>query len=136
MRLIDNRTAFSNARDLLLAGESLTIRVKGQSMLPFFQSGSSVLIRPIQESDFKKGRVVLAETDKGMFVIHRIYRVEGDMITLLGDGNLKGTEQMPRNKVYGAIDCGALHLALALLWQWIRPLRRFPLAILRRVCPK
>lgn len=136
MRLIDNRTAFSNACDLLLAGESLTIRVKGQSMLPFFQSGSSVLIRPIQESDFKKGRVVLAETDNGMFVIHRIYRVEGDMITLLGDGNLKGTEQMPRNKVYGAIDCGALHLALALLWQWIRPLRRFPLAILRRVCPK
>lgn len=135
-RTISNQAAFSNARDLLLEGESVEIAVRGQSMLPFFQSGSKILLRPIREEDFQVGRVVLAESTPGKFVVHRIYRLEGNRVTLLGDGNLVGTETMPREKVYGIVDCGRLHLALAALWRIMRPLRRFPLAILRRICPK
>lgn len=136
MRLIDNRAAFSNARDILKEGESLSIRVKGQSMLPFFQSGSMIVIRPIKEEDFRRGSVVLAETKRGDFVVHRILRVEGDMVTLLGDGNIYGTESMPRRMVYGTVDCSSLHRALALIWMWMRPIRRYPLAILSRICRK
>ena len=70
------------------------------------------------------------------FVVHRILRVEGDLVTLLGDGNLVGTETMPREKVYGVVDCSRLHRALAWCWMKGRRLRRFPLAILRRICRK
>lgn len=135
-RTISNQEAFSNARDLLLEGASVEIAVRGQSMLPFFQSGSKILLRPIREEDFQVGRVVMAESSPGKFVVHRIYRLEGNRVTLLGDGNLVGTETMPRNRVYGIVDCGRLHLALAALWRMMRPIRRFPLAILRRICPK
>ncbi len=135
-RTISNQAAFSNARDLLLEGESVEIAVRGQSMLPFFQSGSKILLRPIREEDFQVGRVVMAESAPGKFVVHRIHRLEGKRVTLLGDGNLVGTETMPREKVYGIVDCGRLHLMLAALWRIMRPIRRFPLAILRRICPK
>jgi hypothetical protein len=57
-------------------------------------------------------------------------------VTLLGDGNIVGTESMTRDKVYGVVDCSALHLLLARLWVALRPVRRFPLAIFRRITQK
>lgn len=136
LRIVDNKTAFSMARDQLLQGEMVKMRVRGQSMLPFFQSGSQILLRPIREEDFRLGQVVMADAGNEHFVVHRIYRLEGNMVTLLGDGNLVGTETMPREKVYGVVDCSRLHRWLGRLWQRIRPLRRYPLAVMRRIFPK
>ena len=135
-RIISNQSAFSQARDLLLEGESVRIAVRGQSMLPFFQSGSTILLRPIRKEDFRVGHVVMAESAPGRFVVHRIHRLEGDRVILLGDGNLYGTETMSREKVYGIVDCGWLHLRLAALWRIMQPFRRYPLAVLKRILPK
>lgn len=129
---VDNSTTFSIVRDILLEGQNVTVAVNGQSMLPFFRSGSTVTLRPISEEDFKKYAVVFADAG-GRFVIHRIIAIDGDMVTLLGDGNIYGTETMPKSKVYGAIDCSATHIFFAKIWLWLRPVRRFPLAIFRRV---
>ena len=131
----NNRVLFSTVRDLLLEGESVRVTVRGQSMLPFFRSGSTILLRPIREEDFRPLTVVLADAGNH-FVVHRILRVEGDRITLLGDGNLVGTETMSRKEVYGVVDCSHLHRALAWCWVKGRRLRRIPLAILRRIFPK
>jgi len=132
---VENVATFSVVRDILLEGQSVTVTVKGQSMLPFFTSGTTVHLRPIKSDDFKRYNVVFADAGNH-FVIHRIIDVKGDMVTLLGDGNIVGTESMPRSKVYGVIDCSALHLFFAKIWLAIRPLRRFPLAIFRRITPK
>lgn len=136
MKTTANRVAFGQVRDLLQEGSPVRIRVCGQSMLPFFRSGSEILLRPVRETDFRPGSVVLGETEQGHFVVHRIYRIEGDRIILLGDGNIAGTETIPRHRIYGTVDCGRLHRLLARLWQRIRPLRRYPLALLRRISPK
>lgn len=132
---MNNREMFSVVRDLLLEGSPVRISVKGQSMLPFFRSGSTVALRPIREEDFRKYNVVLADTGRN-FVIHRIIALDGDMVTLLGDGNIYGTESMTRDKVYGIIDCSRAHILFARIWLWLRPVRRFPLAIIRRVTPR
>lgn len=131
----DNVATFSVVRDILLEGDCVTVAVNGQSMLPFFRSGTTVTIRPIREDDFKKYSVVFADTG-GHFVIHRIISVEESCVTLLGDGNVYGTETMTKDKVYGAIDCSKIHLLFAKLWLWMRPVRRYPLAILRRIFPQ
>ena len=128
----DNLTTFSVVRDILLEGDSVTVAVNGQSMLPFFRSGSTVTLRPIREEDFKRYAVVFADIGNH-FVIHRIIAIEGDKVTLLGDGNVYGTETMTKDKVYGTIDCSAIHLFFAKIWLWMRPLRRYPLAIFRRI---
>lgn len=131
----DNVATFSVVRDILLEGDCVTVAVKGQSMLPFFRSGTTVTIRPIREDDFKKYSVVFADTG-GHFVIHRIISIEESCVTLLGDGNVYGTETMTKDKVYGAIDCSKLHIFFAKIWLWMRPVRRYPLAILRRIFPQ
>ena len=92
----DNVATFSVVRDILLEGDCVTVAVKGQSMLPFFRSGTTVTIRPIREDDFKKYSVVFADTG-GHFVIHRIISVEESCVTLLGDGNVYGTETMTKD---------------------------------------
>lgn len=132
---VANVATFSVVRDILLEGQAVKVAVKGQSMLPFFVSGATVSIRPITPSDFKVYNVVFADAGNH-FVIHRIIGLEGDKVTLLGDGNIVGTESMTRDKVYGVVDCSALHLFLARLWVALRPVRRFPLAIFRRITPK
>ena len=74
-RTVPNRMLFAETRDQLLAGREVVVRVLGQSMLPFFRSGSRITLRPLREGDLRRGHVVLGETDNGHFVVHRILTV-------------------------------------------------------------
>ena len=131
-RTIDNRELFSIVRDTLIEGQEVRVSVKGQSMLPFFRSGSTITLRPVREQDIRKYNVVMADAGHA-FVVHRIIEVGEKAVTLLGDGNYNGTERVPRDKIYGVVDCSSLHLFFAKIWLWMRPVRRYPLAIFRRV---
>ena len=130
--IISNRELFSIVRDTLVEGKTVRVAVKGESMLPFFRSGSTITLRPAKAEDIRKYAVVMADAGDN-FVVHRIIEVDGEYVTLLGDGNYIGTERVTRDKIYGIVDCSRLHLLLAKLWLWLRPVRRFPLAIFRRV---
>ena len=131
-RTIANRELFSIVRDTLLEGKTVRISVNGQSMLPFFRSGSTITLRPVREEDIRKYNVVFADAGDS-FVVHRIIEVGEERITLLGDGNYIGTERVERDKIYGVVDCSAVHIFFAKIWLWMRPVRRFPLAIFRRI---
>ena len=132
-KTVANRIAFAQTRDLLLEGQNVRICVQGQSMLPFFRSGSVITLRPLRHEDLRRGAVVMAETVQGNFVVHRIIQATPEEVTLLGDGNLT-PETMPPAKVYGVVDCSAIHRVLARVWLWLRPVRRYPLWVLRRIC--
>ena len=131
-RTIANRELFSIVRDTLLEGNTVRVAVKGQSMLPFFRSGSTITLRPVREEDIRKYNVVMADAGHA-FVVHRIIEVGESVVTLLGDGNIYGTEKVSHDKIYGIVDCSPLHLFFAKIWLWMRPVRRFPLAIFRRI---
>lgn len=134
-RLIPNVELFSAARDVLLEGKRVRIAVKGESMLPFFRSGSTITLRPLREGDIRKYNVVMADTGHA-FVVHRIIKVETNEVLLFGDGNIKRGERVSRDKIYGIVDCSKLHIFFAKIWLWLRPVRRYPLAIFRRVMRK
>ena len=72
-------------------GVSVTLPVGGHSMLPFIIGGreSVILQKPAQT---KIGDVILAWVVPGRWVVHRVIRIEGEHVTLMGDGNLSGTE--------------------------------------------
>ena len=132
---------------LVQDGVSVTFPVKGRSMLPFIFGGRESVILQKPES-LQRGQVVLAEIAPDQYVVHRIIKVETDRITLMGDGNISGTESCPPDKVLAiathVVDekgqrrplYSKARIAKAKLWYWIRPLRRYILAILRRTCKK
>lgn len=132
---------------LVQDGVSVTFPVKGRSMLPFITGGreSVILQKP---GSLHRGQVVLAQVGPDRYVVHRIIKVELDRITLMGDGNIRGTESCIPSNVLAVtthvVDENGRRRPLdtrgqllkARLWYGIRPLRRIILAILRRTCKK
>ena len=129
---------------LVREGVSVTLPVNGNSMLPFIIGGKESVILQQPESP-EVGDVVLAWADGYRYVVHRIIRIDGTYVTLMGDGNLIGTEQCTLKDIKAiathVVDTKERTLYLynrwrksaAKIWFWLRPIRRYLLAIYRRL---
>ena len=135
---------------LLRDDQNVTLRTKGNSMLPFIHGGrdSVVLQHP---HNLHRGDIVLACLADGRFVLHRIVGFDEDssrhpqsVVVLMGDGNLCETERCTRADITGKavkiirnnkyIDCSApSEQRKVRVWIALLPLRRYLLAIYRQV---
>lgn len=144
---------FENAKFLpevvrmLNEGHTVTLRLKGYSMRPFLEDGRDKALLTRVE-DPKVGDPVLAEITPGHFVLHRIIAMEGDDVTLRGDGNL-ANEYCRRENVVGAVigfyrkgrtkldrTDGRKWRAYSYVWMRLYSIRRYLLAFYRRVWRK
>ena len=129
---------------LVREGVSVTLPVNGNSMLPFIIGGKeSVILQGPGLIDV--GDVVLAWVDGCRYVVHRIIRINGDRVTLMGDGNLAGTEHCTLNEIKAiathVVDAkertyylyNRWRKSAAKIWFRLRPMRRYLLAIYRRL---
>ncbi len=106
---IPNRILLSAVRDALLEGHTATISVKGWSMRPFLEHLRDK-VRLALPTGATIGDAVLAEICPGHYVLHRIIKVQPhdtntalDTITLMGDGNIRGTESCLRSNLCGIV---------------------------------
>ena len=95
-------------------------------------------------SGITPGDILLCEISPGHFVLHRLIRIDGERLTLMGDGNLRGVEHCMRAHVIAravriirpdgssADCCSPSELRKARLWRRLLPLRRILLAVWRR----
>ena len=65
-----------------------TINLRGRSMRPFLEDGRDKAMLKLLTEPPQVGDAVLAEIGKGHFVLHRIISIDGENVTLRGDGNL------------------------------------------------
>ena len=143
-RATNDELIIEEAVRLVSEGVCVTLPVDGQSMLPFIIGGkeSVILQKPEQPT---VGDVVLAWVNGCRYVVHRIIRIEGEAVTLMGDGNLSGTEQCTLGDIKAivthvvdakgkrhAIDTSWRRWAARLWWQ-LRPMRRYLLYAYRLV---
>lgn len=141
---------FSNAEflpkvvELLNEGHTVTLRLRGVSMRPFLEDNrdKALLTKPVSP---KIGDPVLAEIWKGHFVLHRIVNIEGDNVTLLGDGNLS-CEHCKLENIVGAVigfyrknrdtldyTNGNKWKIYSYIWMHLYQIRRYLLAAYRRI---
>lgn len=112
-------------------------------MLPFIHDGYDVEL--CRKSDVMTGDIVLVYTRDGRFVLHRVADIQGEEVTLMGDGNLSGTEQCLKKDISGTVlyifdrkgrrkQCDSVSMKVK-SWIWVRlkPLRRYILGIYRRL---
>lgn len=106
MKVISNDLFFAQVEELLAEGQSVVIRVKGYSMRPFMRSErTQVRIAPISDSkreNLSVGDIVLFRY-RGRHIMHRIRRIDGDKITLAGDGNYRIWEYCNREDIVGIV---------------------------------
>ncbi|MBQ6872598.1 MAG: S24/S26 family peptidase [Bacteroidales bacterium] len=132
---------------LIEEGKRVIVRVKGSSMLPFLR-GDKDSVELEKASEIKCGDIVLAYVEECRFVLHRIIRIDGERVVLMGDGNLKGCEYCriedikakavniikPAKGGYKKISCtDRTHMRKADLWKKLLPVRRYILAIYKRI---
>lgn len=129
---------------LLKQGHTVTLPLRGFSMRPFLEDGRDKALLVKAEAP-QVGDAVLAEISPKTFVLHRIVAIEGDHVTLLGDGNLS-TEHCLLHDVHGKATAfyrkgrqtpdrtdGRKWRTYSWWWMHLRPVRRYLLAIHRRV---
>lgn len=141
---IPNNVLLPQVGRLLEEGMEVTMSVKGFSMLPFIVGGrDSVVLKKYSVSP-ERLDIVLALTTAGNYVVHRVVKVEGDMLTLMGDGNLKGTERCAVANVLGKVVAveyagrkynpySPTMLCLSKVWIFLKPFRRYILAVWRHL---
>lgn len=129
---------------LMGEGHTVTITARGNSMNPFIRNNRDKLIFSAV-AEMKVGDVVLAEISKGTYVCHRIVNIDGDMITMRGDGNTVGTEKCPLSSVHAIltaivrngktydISTSKAWKTYSWLWMHLLPIRRYLLAVYRRL---
>lgn len=132
-------------RTLVSEGKSVTLTVKGNSMNPFIvHLRDRMTLGPWEDEDIRKGTVALVRDSRGNYVIHRIIKRDKNTVTLLGDGNVGFTETSTTADIIGIMKSverkGRVWTKDSLVWRtysWIwmavTPLRRYPLAIWRRL---
>ena len=134
--VLPNDVLLNEVAQLLGEGREVVITPKGRSMLPFIR-GEVDRIKLHQPGNLKVGDIVLAYFED-RYVLHRIFAINGDEITLMGDGNLKGTEQGVRKDVVGKVveiitpDHRQHKPGKAWLWRHTLFLRKYLLKVYRK----
>ena len=142
---IPNEVLLPEVEKLLSLGTCVTLRTKGNSMLPFIVGDRDcVTLEPTD--NFTPGDIVLAHLrKKDQYVLHRILSIKDGLVTLMGDGNLYGREYCQVTDI-----CGKVRTILrkgkitidpnnkterrkAAIWLKLLPVRRYLLAIYRRL---
>lgn len=99
---LPNEVMLGSVKELLAEGQQVIIMTKGISMLPFIEGKrDSVLLE--KRRSVAPGDIVLAEIHPGHYVLHRVRAVEGEKVTLRGDGNYRGEERCWSVNVAGTV---------------------------------
>lgn len=74
--------------EFIAEGHTVTLPLRGWSMRPFLEHERDKAILG-QVDTLAVGDIVLAEVAADKYVLHRLVHIDGDRLTLLGDGNLR-----------------------------------------------
>ena len=133
---------------LVSEGKTVSISAKGYSMNPFITHlKDQITLGPWTDEQIREGAVVLVKDIRGLYLVHRIIKRDGDTLTLMGDGNIGIIETAHVNNVIalmiGVIKKGRTYSVKSLRWRlyswfWklLTPVRRYPLALWRRMHPQ
>ena len=143
---LPNEFFLKEVRTLIADGRDVTLRVRGVSMRPFLEDRRDKIVLTRLEKA-KVGDAVLAEIAPGKYVYHRIVRIDGNRVTLRGDGNVYGTEQCELKDIAAAtkelIRKERHYSPEGMAWRWYSALwpsnvlmRRVLLAVHRRLPKK
>lgn len=141
---IPNQLFFAEVQAQIRQGKKVKIRVRGNSMLPFIRNNDEALLIPPTPEHIQKGTPVVAQTDEMGIVLHRIYNIEGNRITLLGDGNVNQFEHTSPDRIIATVshyyrgkhtlklDSWYMYL-IGRLWMAAHPWRRKVLTLAWRI---
>lgn len=144
--ILPNDIIFAEVSTFIDQGKTVTMKVKGRSMIPFI-IGDRDSVELQKTESINVGDVVLARLKNGSYVMHRVVKIIEKNVVLMGDGTLYGTEECCPAEILATVfrierngkwvDCSTTKERFRVrIWMALLPLRRYILAIYRRLgCP-
>lgn len=99
---LPNEILLAEVSTIIKEGHPVVIMTKGNSMLPFIR-GDKDNVELVKPENPAIGDLALCQIAPGHYVLHRIIAIDGDKVTLKGDGNLKGTERCTTAGICGIV---------------------------------
>lgn len=138
---IPNEILIPEVAELVKKGLTVTLPLKGYSMRPYLEDGRDKALLSSVPKTLRVGDVILAEIHPKRYALHRIVRIEGEIITMYGDGNFS-PEYIEKQDVMAialgfyrkgsskldAVDTFSYELYWK-TWVRLRPIRRYLLLI-------
>lgn len=104
-RKIQNDVLFSNVQALFEQGCSVKLTVIGFSMTPFLLNNrDKFILSPLKDKKLKKGMILLVQLPDKKFVLHRLIKLDGNQLTLMGDGNCDIYEIVSADAIIGFVE--------------------------------
>jgi len=134
--LIANTVLIPEMAQLIREGRSVNFTPGGVSMRPFIEGGKDSVVL-VQPTNLRVGDVILAQITDDRYVLHRLIKIEGEHVTLMGDGNIRGTEQCDVDHVIAKVQSitspkgHRKPVTRGRVWYYLLPLRRYLLKIYR-----
>ena len=89
----------SEVQRFIDGGQCVILPVSGNSMLPFIVGDKDKVEFCPPPPVLQRGDVVMAKVDGDYYVVHRIVHIDGNQLTLEGDGNLGFQEHCHRGDI-------------------------------------
>ena len=85
MKQLDTYTYVSAMRELVASGQTVSVRIAGNSMAPFLVDTRDSICFRAPDRPFRRGDMVFYQRETGQYVMHRIARVRAEGCYLVGD---------------------------------------------------
>lgn len=85
--VIPNEILIPQVAELVKKGHTVTLPLRGFSMRPYLEDQRDKALLSSVPLYLNVGDVILAETMPKRYALHRIVAIDGDVITMYGDGN-------------------------------------------------
>ena len=132
----------------LLADESidaLPLVISGSSMSPFLVHGRDTVYLSRPDGQIKKGDVLLYRRNSGAYILHRVYKVENNSFTMVGDAQTELEQGITAEQVIAimtsALRKGKKQQPGTFWWEFFRkiwlnviPLRPFFIKLYNIIC--
>ncbi len=139
---LPNELVIAEVKKLIDEGKEVTLRVKGNSMLPFIRGDKDFVVMRQVDAPLRRWDIILARDTECRLLIHRIVAITPDRVIMMGDGNLGYTEKCLHKDIIARVEqirkgdklinCYSKSmLAKTIWWHRLLPIRRYLLAIYR-----
>ena len=141
----DSNLMLEEAIAVLQEGKNVSLYIRGNSMFPFLRDGKDILeLCPPGDRALGRGDVVLFRYG-GKLLLHRIIALRGEYFIMQGDGCWQNKEKAVRSDIFAILfavrypDGRIRHCQsftwrfYSALWFHFRFIRRYVLAVLRRI---
>lgn len=102
-RVMDTNAYLDTLRELVENGQQVSLKISGNSMMPFLIHGRDTILFGPVEKELKKGDMVFYQRTDGQYVMHRICRVAPEGYYIIGDAQCDIEGPVDRSRIFAIV---------------------------------